>query len=466
MTKNTKDTNCDNISILEDTIPFKRLIIPEIKEILKTFEEIINNIYKKITNKIEDTIKKAFEQYINLRYKVSELYRRYSEIQQEKMKKLYDEICLLETSNITSFDLELNYKCDVLVRKIMNFLYKKEDEEFLPLKEEQKENNELNQIKEKSEENNNLEKKEEIKEEDIKENNVIDTSDNKISDERYDIIKGVKNINNLLIQKFKELTKQTVDKLTEEVISNPNYKNNVKQIYEEHKSDITQIVGIINNYEIEQLTRIYDSIGSKGRPKMAYNPENVTTFEERIEDIELKEKDEYEFIPGYQFIKNESLNTFIDFFKSGKVLPKIANTIVKMVAYAEVMCNRIIDIIFLSIQNHLYDDLTNDKMIKFLRNEMHKFLFRINFDECKKLLEVNREIAEEIKTCQNNIKKLKASKDDIEKAHAKFYEDEIQEKDQKINEEKKNDNEEENDAEENNLNNKNDSGREDEGDEG
>jgi len=61
VTKNTKDTNCDNISILEDTIPFKRLIIPEIKEILKTFEEIINNIYKKITNQIEDTIKKAFE---------------------------------------------------------------------------------------------------------------------------------------------------------------------------------------------------------------------------------------------------------------------------------------------------------------------------------------------------------------------------------------------------------------------
>jgi hypothetical protein len=118
------------------------------------------------------------------------------------MKKLYDEICLLETSNITSFDLELNYKCDVLVRKIMNFLYKKEDEEFLPLKEEKKENNEMNQIKEKSEENNNLEKKEEIKEEDIKENNIIDTSDNKISDERYDIIKGVKNINNLLIKKI------------------------------------------------------------------------------------------------------------------------------------------------------------------------------------------------------------------------------------------------------------------------
>ena len=105
------------------------------------------------------------------------------------MKKLYEEICLLETSNITSFDLELNYKCDVLVRKIMNFLYKKEDEELLHLKEEKKD--EMNEIKEKSEENNNLEKKEEIKEEDIKENDnkIMDTSDNKISDERYDIIK-------------------------------------------------------------------------------------------------------------------------------------------------------------------------------------------------------------------------------------------------------------------------------------
>ena len=43
-----------------------------------------------------------------------------------------------------------------------------------------------------------------------------------------------------------------------------------------------QIVGIINNYEVEQLTRIYDSVGCKGRPKLSYNPENITTFDERI----------------------------------------------------------------------------------------------------------------------------------------------------------------------------------------
>lgn len=39
---------------------------------------------------------------------------------------------------------------------------------------------------------------------------------------------------------------------------------------------------------------------------MAYNPENVTTFEERIEDIELKVKDEYEFIPGYHSLKTKA----------------------------------------------------------------------------------------------------------------------------------------------------------------
>ena len=43
------------------------------------------------------------------------------------MKKIYVEICLLETNNVTSFDLQLNYKCHILVRKILNFLYKKED---------------------------------------------------------------------------------------------------------------------------------------------------------------------------------------------------------------------------------------------------------------------------------------------------------------------------------------------------
>ena len=321
----------------------------------------------------------------------------------------------------------------------MHFLFKKE-EKIEDKKEEKKEDDkkEPEEIEPKKDEDKEQEDEEEIK----------DTSDNRISDDRDDIISGVKNINKLVIKAFRELTQTTIEKLTKEVVTNPNYKKNVKEKYEEYKNDITQIVGIINNYEIEQLTRTYDSLGTKGRPKMAYNPEELTTFDERIEEIVLKEKGEYEFIPGYQFIKNESLNSFIDLFKAGKVNPRIANTIVKMVAYSEVVCNRFIDYIYLSIQNYLYDDLTNKEMIKFLRNEMHKSLLYMNFEDCKKLLEISREISDEIKTCRNNIKKLNDSKDAIEKAHNKFYEDELEEKEPKPNEEiNNNDNENENENE-------------------
>jgi len=425
VTNNIKMTNIDQITILEDKIPFQLLITPKIKEILKIFEEVINNIYRLIKEKIGLTINSNFGEFLNLKDKINDIYDDYSEFQYKNMKKIYDEICLLETNNITSFDLELNYKCHVLVRKILNFLYKKEN----------KNEEEVN-------------KKEE------------DTSDNIICDERDDIISGVKNINNLIIKAFQKLTEETIKKLTEEVEYNSNYKKNVKDKFEEYKNDIMQIIGIINNYEIEQLTRIYDSIGCKGRPKLAYNPETITTFDERLEDIIIDGKDGYEFIPGFQFIKNDKLNDFINFFKSGKVEQKTANTIVKMVAYAEVMCNRAIDILFLSIQNYLYDSLTNIKMVNFLRNEVHKSLFKLNFDECKKLLEVNAEIAEEIKIRKNNINKLTSALKEIEKVHAKFYEKDVnedEEDDNKINEEeeKKEDNEQKND-EDNDSNNEDD----------
>lgn len=402
VTNNIKMTNCDQITILEDKIPFKLLITPKIKDILKIFEEIINNIYKLIKEKIGLSISECFGEFMNLKGKINEIYDDYSESQFNNMKKLYNEICLLETSNISSFDLELNYKCHVLVRKILNFLYKRGEEQ----------QNE--------------------------EGKIIDTSENIISDDRDDIINGVRKINSLIIKAFQKLTAETIDKLTKEVKDNPNYKDNVKNKFEEYKNDIMQMIGMIDNYEIEQLTRIYDSIGCKGRPKLSYNPENITTYDERIEDIKIDGKDGYEFIPGFQFIKNEKLNDFINFFKSGKVVQKTANTIVKMVAYAEVMCNRVIDILFLSIQNYLYDNLTNIKMINYLRNEIHKSLFKLNFEDCKLLLEVNPEIAEEIRTRKRNIAKLTSALKEIEKAHAKFYEkdpNEEEEEKNKINEE-------------------------------
>ena len=401
VTNNVKQINSDNITIREDEIPFQLLIVPKLKEILDVFEEVIDSIFRKIKSKIEEYLKNAFTKYINLKSEIVRLYNNYSDIQYNKMTKFYKEICLLETKNITSFDLELNYKCNALVRKILNFLYKgNELENNINTNSNQNTNNDSNQ-------NQDIEKKK-------------DTSDNVISDEKEDIIKGVKNINNFIVQKFKELTKDTIEKLNLEVKQNPNYKEEVKKKFDQYKSDITQIIGMINNYEVEQLTRIYDSLGCKGRPKLAYEPENITTFDERIEDFNLNEDEGYEFIPGFQYIKNKNLNDFINLFKSGQVIPKTANTVVKMVVYAEVMCNRTIDVIFLAIQNYLYDNLTNREMCEYLRNEVHKLLIKQEFEESKKLLEVNREVAEEIKQCKMKIRKFEAALEKVNKAEIAF----------------------------------------------
>ena len=401
VTNNVKQINSDNITIREDEIPFQLLIVPKLKEILNVFEEVIDSIFRKIKSKIEEYLKNAFTKYINLKSEIVRLYNNYSDIQYNKMTKFYKEICLLETKNITSFDLELNYKCNALVRKILNFLYKgNELENNINTNSNENTNNDSNQ-------NQNIKKKE-------------DTSDNVISDEKEDIIKGVKNINNFIVQKFKELTKDTIEKLNLEVKQNPNYKEEVKKKFDQYKSDITQIIGMINNYEVEQLTRIYDSLGCKGRPKLAYEPENITTFDERIEDLNLNEDEGYEFIPGFQYIKNKNLNDFINLFKSGQVIPKTANTVVKMVVYAEVMCNRTIDVIFLAIQNYLYDNLTNREMCEYLRNEVHKLLIKQEFEESKKLLEVNREVAEEIKQCKMKIRKFEAALEKVNKAEIAF----------------------------------------------
>ena len=107
-----------------------------------------------------------------------------------------------------------------------------------------------------------------------------------------------------------------------------------------------------------------------------------------------------------------------------------------MVSYAEVMCNRVIDIIFLSIQNYLYDNLTNSEMINHIRNKVHKLLFRMNFEECKSLLEDNNQIEEDIKTCKNNIEKLTSYLKDIEIAQKKFNDnDDIEENEENEEEE-------------------------------
>ena len=84
------------------------------------------------------------------------------------------------------------------------------------------------------------------------------------------------------------------------------------------------------------------------------------------------------------------------------------------------MCNRVIDILFLSIQNYLYDNLTYIKMVNNLPNEVHKDLFRLNFEQYKKSSEVNKNVAKKIKKCKDNISKLSSSLKEIKESYNKI----------------------------------------------
>ena len=53
-----------------------------------------------------------------------------------------------------------------------------------------------------------------------------------------------------------------------------------------------------------------------------------------------------------------------------------------MVAYLEVMLNRNLDTIFLSIQKYLYDRLTDDEMINVIGNK----IYLLDFKKCKNLV--------------------------------------------------------------------------------
>ena len=450
ITDNIKQTNSDKITILEDDIPFDLLIIPKIKEFLDIFRDIISKIYEKIKKAIIAYIESSFKKFINLKNKVKELYNEYSKNQNDKMMIFYQEIYNLETKNIYSFDPELDTKCNTLTRKILHFINKRyknlQKAEIKNNKNTPEKNiiNDKNEIQTKEEEqiqptilqqepqqkiNMDNDGDNDDNYEDDEDEDIIDTSQIKISDSRNDIIKGVKNINKLTLKKFIKLTEEIIDKLTLEMKRNKNISNDVQDKFKQYQNHRKQIIGIINNYEIQNIISLYDNLGCIGRTKLSYLPEEIFTFDERIEDINLNFEEEYEFVPGFQFIRNEDLNNFINLFKNGKIIPKTANTVIKMAAYIEVMINRVIDILFLAIKNNFYDYLTNEKMINHIRNTIHKLISRLDFDSSKKLLEVDKKVAEEIKECKKKITILTSSLSEIEKAHEKFYkdDDEIQE---------------------------------------
>ena len=157
----------------------------------------------------------------------------------------------------------------------------------------------------------------------------------------------------------------------------------MKNKYEEYSKLIKSQIINNYNYEKEKEVRKFDQQIFSGRIKIAYRPSEIDTFYDRIMDeeiLKLTDNDEFEFIPGFQYINKEKLEEFQKLIADGKVQIKTANVITKMVAYLEVMLNRNLDIIFLSIQKYLYDRLTDEEMIDNIRNK----IYLLDFKSCKK----------------------------------------------------------------------------------
>ena len=402
VTNNIKQFNSDNIPILEDIIPFKNLLRPKIQEILSDFKPTINEFFDEMKNNINSLIKETFEVFRPLESKIKNLYSKYSLAQKKKMIDFYDEIYFLETENISTFNIDIINKVNSL-NKHINFilfgkLYKNIKQldvqkfnplEFINFEKEIKEYDNL--ISNESE-------KESLNSEDIK-----DIQESKIEDKEKD------NKNILLcvgIDNTKNNDYKTIDDLTNEVTKNNNFGKVVKTKYKKHSVLIKSLMQINYNYEKEKNTRSYDQDEYAGRFNIAYRPQDIGTFDEKIinEDVvKIYDDSQNEFIPGFQYINAKKLNEFINLIKGGKVQLKAANAITKMVAYLEVMLIRVNDMVFLGIQKYLYDRLTDDKMICYIRNGINS----LSFEKCKKLIEINPELEKKRTENINNIKNLK-----------------------------------------------------------
>lgn len=92
-----KQVSSDNLSILRDTIPFKPLLIPKIKELLSDFTFIINDIYDYLTKNINSIISETFGDYKNLEKRILEVYNKYSSDKNGEMFETFKRIYDMET---------------------------------------------------------------------------------------------------------------------------------------------------------------------------------------------------------------------------------------------------------------------------------------------------------------------------------------------------------------------------------
>ena len=363
ITHNIIQSSSDNISILEDNVAFNTLIKSKIKILFSEFEQTISDIFDYMNKQIYPLIENSFGYYKKLSIKVVKLFNDYAKEQKSKVQNFYQEIYYLETENVLTYNNDLLNKCNNLNKHINHFLLGKKLKRSKEMFEEEEE---INNVEEKIMNNEEKEK-----------NNKN------------------KKLNFLL-------------NFAEDVINN-DYGQVVKDIFQETSKNINSLIGIISNYENENKSRYIENNEFTGRIKIAYRPQDISPHDEKIKNPDYdKFYDEniYEFIPGIQYINKEKLNNFKQLLKNGKVNIKTANTITKMISYLEVMLNRVLDMIFLTIKKYLYDKLTDEDMVNHIKNEIHL----LDFKEFKILMEISPEITSKRLECQNNLKKFKQAK--------------------------------------------------------
>ena len=351
VTNNIIQFNADNISILEDTVAFNTLIKQKIMDAFIFFEPTILDIYDYMNSQIIPLIDSSFGDYYNLKIKVVKIFSDYADEQRKKVQDIFKELYYLETENVLTYNNDLINKVNCLNKHINFYLLGKK----LKRHETEKEDNSKKNA-EKNEKNS--AKKKIVLEEDIVDNDVGQA---------------------------------------------------VKNTFEEKSKIINSLIEIVSNFDNESKARYFDSNEYTGRIKIAYRPEDIATYDEKIinpDHEKFYDENRYEFIPGFQYIEKNKLDEFKKLIKEGRIQIKTANVITKMVTYMEIMLNRVLDTLFLTIKKYLYNKLTDADMINHIKNEIHL----INFTESHNIMEISSEITNKRNKYKDNLKKFKEAK--------------------------------------------------------
>jgi hypothetical protein len=351
VTNNIIQFNADNISILEDTVAFNTLIKQKIIDAFIFFEPTILDIYDYMNSQIIPLIDNAFGDFYNLKIKVVKIFSDYADEQRKKVQDIFKELYYLETENVLTYNSDLINKVNCLNKHINFYLLGKK-----------------------------LKRHERDKEDHSKKN-------------------AEKNENNSVKKKIA---------LEEDIVDN-DVGQAVKNTFEEKSKIINSLIEIVSNFDNESIARYFDSNEYTGRIKIAYKPEDIATYDEKIinpDHEKFYDENKYEFIPGFQYIEKNKLDEFKKLIKEGKIQIKTANVITKMVTYMEIMLNRVLDTLFLTIKKYLYNKLTDADMINHIKNEIHL----INFAESKNIMEISSEITNKRKQFKDNLKKFKEAK--------------------------------------------------------